>query len=72
MYTYNVQCISTLCLSHDYIHSLHVCHIKFTQFYLHGRWVHEVKGEEVVDAHGLEREHRLRQIGALDLGDCRG
>lgn len=56
-----------------YTHYMYtVCHMKFTQSYLHGRWVHEVKGEEVVDAHGLEREYRLRQIGALDLGDCRG
>lgn len=29
--------------------------------------VHEVKAQQVVDAHGLQGEHRHAQIGALDL-----
>ena len=36
--------------------------------YLHRRRVHEVEGEQVVDAHGLERQDRAGQVGALDLG----
>ena len=81
MYMYNVYCISTLCLLHDYYmlvwparptppllftmlrfinlniiiwrgdkdlagqtnYMYTTCHMKFTKFYLHGRWVHEVK-----------------------------
>lgn len=40
--------------------------------YLHGWGVHEVKGEEVIDAHSLEREDSLREVCPLDLRDCRG
>ena len=45
---------------------------KATLAHLHGWWVHEVKGEEVIDAHGLEREDCLGEIGPLNLGDGRG
>lgn len=30
-------------------------------------WVHEVKPEQIVDAHGFERQHRHAQVAALDL-----
>mmetsp|Transcript_56637 Transcript_56637/g.123121 ORF Transcript_56637/g.123121 Transcript_56637/m.123121 type:complete len:454 (-) Transcript_56637:502-1863(-) len=34
---------------------------------LDGRGVHKVKVDDVVDAHGLEREHRVAEVGPLDL-----
>ena len=40
--------------------------------HLHGWWIHEVKGEEVVDAHSLQGENGGGQVGPLDLGDGRG
>lgn len=40
--------------------------------HLCGGRVHEVEGEQVVDAHGLELEHRGGQVGALDLGHWGG
>ena len=42
------------------------------QPHLHGWGIHEVKGDEVVDAHGLEGEDGGGQVGALDLRDGRG
>ena len=40
--------------------------------HLHGGRVHEVEGDEVVDAHGLEGENGGGQVGALDLRHGRG
>ena len=39
---------------------------------LHGRGVHEVEAEEVVDAHGLQGQHGGGQVSSLDLWYCRG
>ena len=39
---------------------------------LERRRVHEIEGEQVVDAHGLELEHGAREVRALDLGHRRG
>ena len=39
---------------------------------LHGRRVHEIERKQVVDSHGLEREHCGGQIGALYLGHIGG
>lgn len=36
---------------------------------LHRRGVHEVKGQQVIDPHGLQWEHGAGQIRALDLGN---
>ena len=37
-----------------------------------GRRVHEGEAQQVVDAHGLQLQHRRRQVGALDLGHVGG
>lgn len=36
--------------------------------YLHGRWVHEVKREQVIDSHCLEGQDNEGKVGPLDLG----
>ena len=35
---------------------------------LHGRGIHEVEGQQVVDPHGLQGQDGAGQIGPLDLG----
>ncbi len=40
--------------------------------YLHGRGVHEVEREEVVDAHSFQREHSRSEVCPLYLRNCRG
>jgi len=39
---------------------------------LHRRRVHEVEAEQVVDAHRLEVQNDVREVGALDLGNVVG
>mmetsp|Transcript_51401 Transcript_51401/g.159378 ORF Transcript_51401/g.159378 Transcript_51401/m.159378 type:complete len:415 (+) Transcript_51401:305-1549(+) len=39
---------------------------------LHRRGVHEVEGQHVVDAHGLQQQDHVREVCALDLRDGRG
>ena len=39
---------------------------------LHGRGVHKVEGQQVVNPHGLQRQDGAGQIGPLDLGQGGG
>lgn len=39
---------------------------------LHGRNVHKVEGQLVVDAHRLQTQHHARRVGPLDLGHVGG
>lgn len=34
-----------------------------------GRRIHKVELEEVLDPEGLEKEHRIRKVRTLNLGD---
>ena len=39
--------------------------------HLHGRWVHELKGQDIIYTHGFQRKQRAGQVGSLNLGDGR-
>ena len=56
-------CTCTGCTLYMYINTI----IWSRYMYLHGRWVHEVEREEVIDSHGLQGEDDEGKVGPLDL-----
>ena len=68
---YSTCIYATLQEQYMYVHRRYGNYM-YMYMYLHGWGVHKVKGQKVIDAHRLERENSLREVGPLDLRNGRG